>query len=325
MPLLLTKPQVLLLLTVLCSVLVLASCSGRGDTAPSLVVREIDPVIVSTDLAVGTNRFVIGLIDRETKALVLDARLHFRFFRLENRGAKEILKAEADARPLTIQKSYTHIHNDGTIETHEAGAIGIYIARVDFDSPGDWGVEVTGTRDGQPLPVLTPAFEVRKGSLSVAPGKSAPRTVQPILRDVVDVLSLDTSNPPDPHMHDMTIAAAVRSALPTVIVFATPDFCHSRTCGPTKEMVDQLYEKYRGQANFIHVEPYDIRKARSGEGLEPVAAMAEWGLRTEPWVFLVDREGVVAAKFDGIVGFDELEAAFKPLLISPLRSQDDIS
>jgi hypothetical protein len=133
---------------------------------------------------------------------------------------------------------------------------------------------------------------------------------------VKDIFEIDTSNPPDPYMHNLTIADAVTSGKPTVIVFSTPGFCQTQLCGPTKDMVDQLYQKYQGQAHFIHVEPYALEKARSGQKLEAVPATADWGLQSEPWVFLVNREGKVAAKFEGIVSFEELEEAFTPILVS---------
>jgi hypothetical protein len=115
-------------------------------------------------------------------------------------------------------------------------------------------------------------------------------------------------------MHQMTIADAVTSGRPTLIVFATPAFCVTRVCGPTKQMVDQLYPQYKDEVNFIHVEPYELEPARSGEGLIPVPAVGEWGLPTEPWAFIIDKEGNVAAKFEGIVAPSELEEALQNVL-----------
>ena len=35
----------------------------------------------------------------------------------------------------------------------------------------------------------------------------------------------------------------------------------------------------------------------------------EWVLKTEPWVFLIDQQGLVSAKFEAIVSYGELEEA----------------
>ncbi len=163
-------------------------------------------------------------------------------------------------------------------------------------------------------PIRLP-FDVTEKSLSVAIGQPAPLSVQQLLSDVDDISEIDTSDPPNPEMHDITIADAVTSSEATVVVFATPAFCVSQICGPTKSIVDELYESYEGQANFVHVEPYDLEIARSGEGLEPVPFLEEeWGLLSEPWVFLVDSEGNVSAKFETVVSLEEIEQALLQIL-----------
>ena len=280
-------PFYIILLSLL--TMLLAACGGEDENGKPTV--DSAAVIVSSDLAVGPNRFMLGLADRAKGSLIVDAQLHFRFFKLATTGADHTLKAEMDARPLTVEKTFTHVHDDGPLETHKAGTMGVYLADVSFDSAGNWGVEVTGRHTGQPLPAVTSAFAVREQPASVAVGQPAPRTEQRTLRDVKDISEVDTGNPPDPHMHDMTIADAVTSGKPTVIVFSTPGFCLSQTCGPVKELVDRLYERFKGRANFIHVEPYELEKARSGRGLIPVPALAEWGLLSEPWTFMGGQPG----------------------------------
>jgi len=102
----------------------------------------------------------------------------------------------------------------------------------------------------------------------------------------------------------------VTSGKPTVVVFASPSFCTSQICGPTKDIVDDLYGAYGTQAHFVHVEPYDIEMARAGESLTPVPLLTDdWGLNSEPWVFVVDAQGIITAKFDGIASYEEMEAA----------------
>ena len=299
---------------------------GDEDRGPVLtpVTARYLPQTVSSDVAVGPNRFLIGLIDQETNLAVIGAQLHFRFFQLEGDEAT----LEADATPIQVTRSYTHTHEDGSVESHEAGEVGLYVANVEFDSAGNWGVEVSGSVDGQPIDPVTPTFTVREQSLTPGSGEPAPRSLQTLLSDVADITEIDTSDPPNPDMHNMTIADAVTSGQPTVIAFATPAFCLSQICGPTKQIVDDLYDRYKDQAHFIHVEPYDVPRVRAGDCAALfeclVPAVDEWGLQSEPWVFLVDKDGDIAAKFEAIVTFDELEAALTPLLNAAAGPANDL-
>jgi len=293
---------------VLAALAVLALACGGGNGAR---VTEVTAVVASSELAVGENRFVVGLLDQDTEA-VTGAEVAFRFFKLD--GDQETPKGEAEATAVTVERSYTHTHADGTVEKHSAGQTGVYVAHPTFDEAGSWGVEVTATIKGKKFDPVGAAFTVLQEGKSVAVGAQAPPSDTLTLKDVTDVAEIDTSDPPIPEMHTMSIAQAVTSGNPSIIVFATPAFCLSRICGPTKETVDELFEEYKDQVSFVHVEPYDLEKARSGEGLFPIPAAAEWGLQSEPWVFLVGRDGIVAAKFEGVVTLDELKAALDPLL-----------
>ncbi len=301
--------------------LVAAACSsGGGDGSPSASTPEtsdtttslgVSPVIVNSELVVGENRFMIGLISQENEEIV-GAAVAFRFFKLD--GDQQELREEAQATPIALERSYTHTHEDGTVETHGEGESGVYVAAVQFDEAGEWGVEVTVAAGDVTYDDAGVGFVVLEGSASVAVGAAAPLSETLTLDDVQDVAEIDTSDPPIPEMHIMTIAEAVTSGKPSVIIFATPAFCLSRICGPTKDVVDNLFEQYKDDVNFIHVEPYELDKARSGEGLFAVPAFSEWGLRSEPWVFLVDSGGIVTAKFEAVVTLDELDQALSPLL-----------
>ena len=294
---------------VLASLAVLAlACGGNGN---GVAVAEITAVVANKEVVVGENRFVVGLLDQDTE-MVTGAEVALRFFKLD--GDQETPKGEAEATAVTVERSYTHTHADGTVEKHSAGQTGVYVAHPTFDEAGSWGVEVTATIKGKKFDPVGAAFTVLQEGKSVAVGAQAPPSDTLTLKDVTDVAEIDTSDPPIPEMHTMSIAQAVTSGKPSVIVFATPAFCLSRVCGPTKEMVDEAYQQYNDEANFVHVEPYDLEKARSGEGLFPIKAATEWGLESEPWVFVVDAQGIVAAKFEGVVSMDELKAVLDPLI-----------
>ena len=88
-----------------------------------------------------------------------------------------------------------------------------------------------------------------------------------------------------------------------MVAFSTPAYCTTATCGPQLDVVKRLSESYSDRANFIHVEVYDNPHEIQGDlsNARIAHAVTEWGLPSEPWTFIVDADGLVAAKFEGFV------------------------
>jgi hypothetical protein len=119
---------------------------------------------------------------------------------------------------------------------------------------------------------------------------------------------------PDPCLVDQTsIADAIRAGQPAVVVFSTPVYCVSRFCGPVTEMIGSLERKYRGDAAFIHVEIWKDFQAN-----ETSETANEWLLRdgtvNEPWLFMIDRDGTISARWDNLFTQPEAEDGLSQLL-----------
>ncbi|MCH8814135.1 MAG: hypothetical protein IH957_03415 [Chloroflexi bacterium] len=300
--------------------LIAAACGGGNDddrTILTPVSGPFIPQVISSDIAVGENRFVVALLDQD-QLPIAGAQLRAEFVRDED-GSSTVV-AETDLTAITILRSSTHLHDDGEQHLHEAGELGVYVATVEFDVAGQWQVFTSGTVGGEQMEPTPFLFEVRETPLSPAIGAPAPQSVQLIIDDVDDITEIDTSLIPNEGMHNLTIADAVTSGRPTVITFATPAFCTSQICGPTKEIVDALFTQYSDSVNFIHVEPYDVERVRAGDCQPGLGAClvefldTEWGLLSEPWVFTVDAAGNIAGKFEGVVGETELNEHLQELI-----------
>jgi hypothetical protein len=278
-----------------------ATPQGSGD---------ISPILTDHTLAVGENRFSLMLVDQEDTPL-LGTDVHLRFFDLT--GDEPVLKSQSSARFIASELSY--VDEQTGEETRLESSVGVYVTGVNFDVPGRWGVDISVTTDSTQVQLIPLEFDVLEESPEPAVGDPAPASRQFTLADVADIAEIDSSFEPRPHMHDITIADALAAGKPVVVAFATPAFCESRTCGPAMKMVmDPLYEKYQGQAVFIHVEPYGLKELREGTGRIPVEAADEWNLETQPWVFVIDAQGRVAGKFEGIIAMDEVEDVLAQLL-----------
>jgi hypothetical protein len=85
-------------------------------------------------------------------------------------------------------------------------------------------------------------------------GAPAPHSHNLIASDLPDLHHIDTSDPPDPRLHQVRIAEAIAQGRPRVIVFATPKFCTSRVCGPVVDVVRLLLPAYGHRVVFTHQE-----------------------------------------------------------------------
>ncbi len=309
------------LAAILATIVVLAAACGGGTTSEpddnlwpevlELKDREITVGLLNSQLAVNDDRFLFILMDREGQ-LILDAQTTARFFKLE--GEEGTLQAKTPTRFVSLEENQVHEHEDGALHTHTGNVVGGYVAAFRFDEAGNWGVEVGGQRNGEEFDPLRVRFTVLEQGTVPGIGEPAPRSQQLTLSDVADISEIDTSNPPHPELHDLTVAEALDAGKPIVVAFATPAFCTSRLCGPVvDEVIVPLYEQFGDQATFVHIEPWVLEDARAGE-LIPVETLAEWGLQTEPFIFVVDGDGLIAAKFEGITNAEEVGAALEELL-----------
>lgn len=184
---------------------------------------------------------------------------------------------------------------------------GFYSAEVDVPSPGNWAVAAVADSGG--------ARGVGTGFLAVQPsdvaavGSKALSVATPVATTPAGAERICTRAPPDP-MHAISLDRALADGKPTVVVFATPLLCESRMCGPVVDEVLGVRDRVgAARANFVHVEIYPER-----DQSKPAPAFERYGFQSEPWVLVIDRDGVIRARFEGPVVASQVEAALDPLL-----------
>jgi hypothetical protein len=259
----------------------------------------ITPIIVSTHVTMGPNRFLYTVVDRDLEAIAsADVATSLRLFALD-RDAEE---------PAVVA--------DGTFVAPGSGR-GLYRAAVDFPCAGTWGAEIIISRPGAQDVLARAMFRVTPAGTTPAIGAAAPRSQSITAATPADVFAISTDPNPDPTAYRLTIAEAVSSGKPSVVFFATPGFCQSGVCGPTVDLVKRVVGDYRDDLEFVIVEPYVLRETPNG--LQPelddrgrlrlVEAAVDYGIPIEPYLFVVDEKGEVTAKFEVIVAEEELRGA----------------
>lgn len=191
--------------------------------------------------------------------------------------------------------------------TTNAAALGLYVSKVQFERAGVW--QLSASHQGAELG--STLYQVVESSPVPQPGDPAPASDTLTATDTSEPSSISTDLNFDPSLYRLSIADAVGNGSPTLIAFSTPGFCLTLLCGPTLDFVKGAAAGRDG-LDVVHVEPFDLELAPTGL-LEPIPAMTEWGLATEPWVFVVDSDGNVTHSFEGIVGQAEIEKALDQL------------
>jgi hypothetical protein len=118
---------------------------------------------------------------------------------------------------------------------------------------------------------------------------------------------------PDPELHTVSIADAIKAGHPALVVFSTPVYCVSRFCGPVTDLVAELAGEYGDRADFIHVEIYeDFEAGKVNQAAQDWLSTADGELR-EPWTFFIGADGRIAASWDTVVTRSEIEPLLREL------------
>ena len=269
--------------------LMMVAC-GATTEQPEVIdgVSPLQITRMSGDTAVGQPRIVFGLFDGPDP--VADA---------QSVSLSVMPVGEEGAEPVW----------QGAAENYSDYEVPYWVAYPNLPSPGFWGITAKVIlADGR---TVTSQFtiEAKAESESIDIGELAPLSQNRTLATEPDIEKLSSGNNPNPAFYQITVADAVANGKPTVVGFITPGLCETKWCAPVLESVTAVRNDMGDAAHFIHVEVY-----QDFQTLTYVPEMAEWGLRTEPWIFVLDSTGRIADKLAGPVSPRELTQALEQVL-----------
>jgi hypothetical protein len=247
-------------------------------------------------LKVGENRFPFGVFTTAQEAIT-DAEVAIY-------AAPRNLEGPAEGPyPARIESLETEaaFRAESTAADADAAKV-VYISDVPLEKPGKWAfaalIKEGDSYSGSllPTPSLVGEFD------PVAVGDRAPRVSTPVAGDVAQVSEIDTRVPPST-MHDEDLEDLLGKK-PVVLLFATPALCQSRICGPVVDIAEQVKRDHEDVA-FIHQEIYNDNDINKGARPQVEA----YGLPSEPWLYVIDRDGTVSTVIEGAFSVDELEQA----------------
>ncbi len=272
-----------------------AVCGGSASPPEPPPIPAVNAVVITRDLGLGENRIAFGLVDL---------------------NGMPVRREQASVRALLLPPGEgPGEERDSAVAAFRKwpmGEQGVFTTTLSFDEVGFWEIEATITGDdGQPV-TASGAVEVKERAESPAIGAPAPRSVTATVADTDDIAAITSAFTPDLDLYQVSLHEALEQDKPVLVAFSTPRFCVSATCGPQLEIVSRIKDRHPDRAHYIHVEvfkdPHLIKGGRPPTG-GYVPAVEEWDLPSEPWTFVIDREGRVHAKFEQFTTEEELEAA----------------
>ncbi len=256
--------------------------------------QDVAIVPGTADFGVGTNRVSFLIVNKQSQLVERPtARVWIA------RGLKQKPYAETTAKLEPI----------GVPGGAKADAQSIYVTSLRTPTPGTYWIlaEPVG---GKPIQALG-NLVVRKKAAAPSEGERAIPSRNPTLQpgaSAKSVKAATTAEPPDFILLRTTVAAAMAAKRPFVVTFSTPLYCQTRTCGPVVQVVESVARASQGKGvDFIHIEVYKDNDPSKGTN----RWVNEWNLQSEPFTFVVDRNGVIRTRLEGAFSTAELEAAVR--------------
>ena len=271
---------------------------GSGATPSKLVVAPASEVFDT-----GVERYPFGVFTPGQEQVEdVEVALYF----AKDGKSKVLGPLPAKLETLQTKPAYRSQNGSGPGE-----AKSVYVVpKVDFDKGGSWlALAMIKTPGGKLEASRVPSPTIGQYPKVPKVGERPPKIDTLTAADVGnDLEKIDTRVPPD-QMHKVDFAE-VLGKKPIVLVFATPALCQSRVCGPVVDVAQQVADEYEPKADFIHQEVYVDNEIN--KGIRP--QLKAFGLPTEPWTYLIDKEGVIKDRLSGAYGVAELEEAMKTIV-----------
>ena len=295
----------------------LAEVAEAADGPSELVVSPAAKVFYK-----GRNRYPFGVFERDRGQVPgAEVALYFAHVPVPKGaavGSKQAKEAQEEALdqpavgpfPAAIESMETKPAFRALTTTSDPDAASaVYTAEIDFPENGEWRI-VALIHEGDALKTsLLPSATVGTFTKIPRPGQKAPLIHTPTPADAGgDVSKITTRVPPDTQ-HEVDYADALGRE-PIVLLFATPQFCQSRVCGPVTDVAEQVKQAYGDEAAFIHMEIYNDNDPSKGTRPQVRA----FHLPSEPWLFAIDRRGRIESVIEGAFGVEKLTSVVEGLI-----------
>jgi protein SCO1 len=196
-----------------------------------------------------------------------------------------------------------------------------WVASLDIPTPRAYRFAVTAQSGVLPMTGSTGLVTALDQGATPAIGSAAPTVHTPTLDDAGgDARVVSTDPIPDQRLYRQSTTDALAANTPFVLVMDSTRFRVTTACGKALVMARYLLDRWP-DVTFIHHEPFVYSIVTDTPVLEgtlsdPVLtpAATAWGLGSDPWsatsmpwIFIVDGNGTVRAKYQGVIGTEDVD------------------
>jgi protein SCO1/2 len=196
-----------------------------------------------------------------------------------------------------------------------------WIAQVSIPRPDAYRYSVSARSGVLPLAGSSALITALQDGATPAIGARVPDVATRTLVDVGgDIRQLSTDPTADQRLYQTSTADVLAQHVPFVLVLDSTKFRVTTACGKAVQLIKYLLDRWP-QLTFIHHEPfrYDIvtdTPVLQGTLEDPVLTdvATAWGLGADPWsatsmpwIFIVDGNGILRAKYQGVIGSEDVD------------------
>ncbi len=273
---------------------------GRSLTQLAKLVKTTAQLGPGTSTyTTGQARFAFALTDKSQRFIYAPTAVYLA--RTPTAPALGPFLAPAD--PTTVAPRYRSAQNNAP-----GGLKAVYWTNIPVPKSGVYDV-LSLTRVGPRLIGATGELPVALSTPIPSIGQRPPDIATDTLTSEHGKIGLVTTRTPPENMHSVSLNQ-VLGKRPVALLFSTPELCKSRVCGPVTDIMVELQQQFGSRIAFIHQEVYVDNDPT--KGLRP--QLHSFHLETEPWLFAINRRGVIVGRLDGVFGVNEARAVLEAAL-----------
>lgn len=264
--------------------------SGAAVIEQSAEVTPLQIIIPANDHQIGTPRIPFILMDGSKQIGTVEV--------------TEVIGFDLSTNPPT--EFWT-----GQASNYSDYLVPYWVIYPEIETAGNYGFRASILLEDGTTSQSNFAVAVAAEAAAPAVGDGAIPSDNRTTEDGITLAEISSDPNPEPAFYTDTIEVVAANDRPTVIAFNTPAYCQTAICAPVLSSIKAVWSSppFDAEVDFIHIEIY-----KEFDPLIVDDTVTEWNLQSEPWTYVLDGTGEIAARMAGPVSETELAEVLEQVL-----------